>query len=164
MLVAHISPSPVALPGLSSGLPPAPRCVPSATPPPKLLDRVRHALQTGHDSRRTEKAYVGWIRRYILFHGKQHPTEMGAKEVTQFLTSLAVDRQAAASTQNQALGALAPDGAGTFLALQKTLWRVPGGGGEATRLTEWNVEATRPVFSPEGPASRSRASPAATTS
>ena len=49
---------------------------------------------------------MGWIRRYILFHGKRHPTEMGAPEVTQFLTSLAVDRRVAASTQNQALGAL----------------------------------------------------------
>ena len=49
---------------------------------------------------------MGWTRRYILFHGKRHPAEMGAPEVTKFLTSLAVDRQVAASTQNQALGAL----------------------------------------------------------
>jgi integron integrase len=79
---------------------------PAGSQPPKLLDRVRQALQTRHYSRRTEKAYVGWIRRYILFHGKRHPTEMGAPEITQFLTSLAVDRRVAASTQNQALGAL----------------------------------------------------------
>jgi integron integrase len=56
--------------------------------------------------RRTVKAYVGWIRRYILFHRKRHPAEMGAGEVTQFLTALAVERKVAASTQNQALGAL----------------------------------------------------------
>jgi integron integrase len=57
-------------------------------------------------SRRTEQAYVAWIRRYIFFHGKRHPGEMGAPEVTKFLTSLAVDGQVAASTQNQALSAL----------------------------------------------------------
>ena len=107
MLVAHTSPSAVTLLEPRSGPRPALRQVtPAGSPPPKLLDRVRQALQTRHYSRRTEKAYVGWIRRYILFHGKRHPTEMGAPEVTQFLTSLAVDRRVAASTQNQALGAL----------------------------------------------------------
>ena len=107
MLVAHASPSPVTSPGTPSGPRPAPRQVtPPPSPPPRLLDRVRQALQTRHYSRRTEKAYVGWIRRYILFHGKRHATEMGAPEVTQFLTSLAVDRRVAVSTQNQALGAL----------------------------------------------------------
>ncbi len=73
---------------------------------PRLLDRVREAIRTRHYSPRTEKAYVAWIRRYIFFHGKRHPAEMGAAEVTRFLTSLAVDRRVAASTQNQALGAL----------------------------------------------------------
>jgi len=107
MLVAHISPAPVTLTEPPSGPRPALRQITSApSPPPRLLDRVRQALQTRHYSRRTEKAYVGWIRRYILFHGKRHPAEMGAPEVTQFLTSLAVDRRVAASTQNQALGAL----------------------------------------------------------
>src|SRR5262249_59429607 len=57
-------------------------------------------------SRRTEEAYVAWIRRFILFHGKRHPAEMSAPEVTRFLNWLAVDRHVAASTQNQALGAL----------------------------------------------------------
>jgi site-specific recombinase XerD len=57
-------------------------------------------------SRRTEDAYVGWIRRYIFFHDKRHPAEMSAPEVTKFLTSLAVDGHVAASTQNQALSAL----------------------------------------------------------
>jgi integron integrase len=74
--------------------------------PPKLLDRVREANRLRHGSRSTEKSYVGWIRRYILFHGKRHPTEMGAPEVTRFLSSLAVEGRVAASTQNQALSAL----------------------------------------------------------
>jgi integron integrase len=67
---------------------------------------VRTALRARHASRRTEKAYVGWIRRYILFHRKRHPAEMGAGEITQFLSALAVQRNVAASTQNQALSAL----------------------------------------------------------
>ncbi len=75
-------------------------------PPPRLLDRVRAALRTRHYSRRTEKAYVGWIRRFILFHGKRHPSEMGAAEITRFLSALAIERNVAASTQNQALSAL----------------------------------------------------------
>jgi integron integrase len=87
-----------------------PLCVreagPSATPKLRLLDRVRQAIRTRHYSRRTEKTYVAWIRRYIFFHGKRHPAEMGATEVTRFLTSLAVDGNVAASTQNQALSAL----------------------------------------------------------
>jgi len=52
------------------------------SPKPKLLDRVRHAVRARHYSRRTEKAYVHWIKRYIFFHGKRHPAEMGAAEVT----------------------------------------------------------------------------------
>jgi integron integrase len=79
---------------------------PAETPKPRLLDRVRAAVRIRHYSRRTEKAYVAWIRRYILFHGKRHPLEMGAPELTRFLTSLAVDGNVAASTQNQALSAL----------------------------------------------------------
>jgi integron integrase len=74
--------------------------------PPRLLDRVRQALRARHYSRRTEESYVAWIRRYIVFHGKRHPIELGPPEVTRFLTWLAVDRRVAASTQNQALGAL----------------------------------------------------------
>jgi len=79
---------------------------PSSTPKPRLLDRVRAAIRARHYSRRTEEAYVAWIRRYIFFHGKRHPAEMGAPEISRFLTSLAVDRKVAASTQNQALSAL----------------------------------------------------------
>lgn len=73
---------------------------------PRLLDRVRGAIRARHYSGRTEKAYVAWIKRYILFHDKRHPAEMGAPEVARFLTSLAVDSKVAASTQNQALNAL----------------------------------------------------------
>jgi len=75
-------------------------CQESGPPePPKLrlLDRVRQAIETRHYSRRTEKAYVHWIKRYILFHGKRHPAEMGAAEVAAFLTSLAVQGKVAAS-------------------------------------------------------------------
>ena len=73
---------------------------------PKLLDRVRAEIRTRHYSRRTEEAYVHWIRRYILFHGKRHPTELGAAHITVFLTSLATVAGVAASTQNQAFSAL----------------------------------------------------------
>ena len=81
---------------------------PSQTQPatPKLLDRVRDALRVRHYSIRTEEAYVGWIRRFILFHGKRHPREMGKEEITAFLTRLAVQAKVAASTQNQGLSAL----------------------------------------------------------
>jgi site-specific recombinase XerD len=79
---------------------------PFPPPRPRLLDRVRAGLRIRHYSRRTEEAYVAWIRRYVLFHGKRHPIEMGAAELTRFLTSLAVDGKVAASTQNQALSAL----------------------------------------------------------
>jgi len=73
---------------------------------PRLLDQVRQALRLGHYSQRTEEAYVAWIRRFILFHGKRHPQEMGKREVVAFLTHLAVNVQVSASTQNQALGAI----------------------------------------------------------
>ncbi len=73
---------------------------------PRLLDRVRAAIRVKHYSRRTEKAYVGWIRRFVLFHGKRHPATLGAAEVTAFLSHLAVRRRVSASTQNQALCAL----------------------------------------------------------
>jgi integron integrase len=72
----------------------------------KLLENVRAALRVRHYSVRTERAYVGWIRRYVLFHGKRHPAAMGAPEVSRFLSWLAVEGKVGASTQNQALGAL----------------------------------------------------------
>jgi hypothetical protein len=59
--------------------------------PPRLLDRVREANRLRHGSRSTEKSYIGWIRRFVVFHGKRHPAEMGAPEVVQFLGSLAVE-------------------------------------------------------------------------
>ena len=75
-------------------------------PPRKLLDQVRDAIRLKHYTYRTEEAYVQWIRRYILFHNKQHPKDMGAAEIEAFLTHLAVEGQVAASTQNQDLSAL----------------------------------------------------------
>ncbi|MGK2913283.1 MAG: integron integrase [Porticoccaceae bacterium] len=79
----------------------------SDTPPtPKLLDQVRDRIRVKHYSIRTETQYVQWIRRFILFHGKRHPRDMGAPEVEAFLTHLAVEGKVAASTQNQALSAL----------------------------------------------------------
>jgi len=72
----------------------------------RLLDQVRDALRMRHYSYRTEEAYVGWIRRFILFHRKRHPAEMGPAEITQFLTALAVERHVSASTQNQGLAAI----------------------------------------------------------
>jgi integron integrase len=74
--------------------------------PPKLLDQVRLARRARHYSPRTEQAYVGWIRRYILFHHKRHPKDMGTTEVEAFLSSLATVGRVSASTQNQALSAL----------------------------------------------------------
>ena len=67
---------------------------------PKLLDQVREAIRTRHYSIRTEEAYVHWIKRFILFHGKRHPLEMGEKEISQFLSALAVKAHVSASTQN----------------------------------------------------------------
>ncbi|MDP2883290.1 MAG: integron integrase [Azonexus sp.] len=78
----------------------------SAPQPPKLLDQVRNRIRVKHYSIRTETQYLNWIRRFILFHDKRHPREMGAVEVEAFLTHLAVKGRVAASTQNQALSAL----------------------------------------------------------
>lgn len=77
-----------------------------ATRAPRLLDRVRGVLRARHYSPRTEQSYVGWIRRFILFHGKRHPDELGEPEITGFLSALATERHVSASTQNQALAAL----------------------------------------------------------
>ena len=78
---------------------------PPSESPPKLLDQVRGAIRTRHYSTRTETAYVAWIRRFIVFHGKRHPRELGGPEVTAFVSSLAA-RGVSASTQNQALSAV----------------------------------------------------------
>lgn len=84
-------------PGISS---------PTAQRRPRLLDQVRDAVRRRHYSYRTEKTYLHWVRRYILFHGKRHPADMGEAEVAAFLTHLAVERRVSASTQNQALNAI----------------------------------------------------------
>jgi len=73
---------------------------------PKLLDQVRAVIRTKHYSRRTEEAYIYWIKKYIFFHKKRHPNEMGEKEINEFLTHLAVKENVSASTQNQALNAI----------------------------------------------------------
>ncbi|HJR80329.1 MAG TPA: integron integrase [Anaerolineales bacterium] len=72
----------------------------------KLLDQLSDALRTKHYSYRTEETYIDWVRRFILFHNKQHPETMGAAEIRAFLAHLATDRNVAASTQNQALSAI----------------------------------------------------------
>jgi len=76
------------------------------TTKPKLLDQVRTLMRLKHLSLRTEEAYVGWIKRFIIFHGKRHPQEMGAAEITGFLSSLAEEQRISASTQNVAFSAL----------------------------------------------------------
>ncbi len=74
--------------------------------PPRLLERVRLAIRARHYSYRTEEAYVGWVKRFVLFHEKRLPEEMGPAEISAFLTWLAVERRVGSSTQNQALAAL----------------------------------------------------------
>ena len=78
--------------GVGEGGPPAPQRL-------RLLDTVREALRVRHYSCRTKQAYVGWLRRYILFHRKRHPAQMAAAEVSRFLSSLAVEGRGSASTQ-----------------------------------------------------------------
>ncbi len=73
---------------------------------PKLLDQVRERIRLKHYSIRTEQAYGDWVRRFVLFHGKRHPADMGAREIEAFLTHLAVVGKVSASTQNQAKSAL----------------------------------------------------------
>lgn len=85
---------------------------PSSTPSktdsnaPRLLNQMRDKIRLKHYSIRTEQAYTDWVKRFVLFHEKRHPKEMGAVEVEQFLTHLAVAGKVSASTQNQAKGAL----------------------------------------------------------
>jgi integron integrase len=90
-----------------------------------LLERVREELRARHLSRRTEKAYVAWIRRYVVFHERRHARDLGTADVTRFLTWLAVERRVSASTQNQAFAAL--------LFLYRQVLRVPLEGVEAVR-------------------------------
>lgn len=72
----------------------------------KLLDQLRDTLRASHYSYRTEETYAEWVRRFILFHDKRHPSEMGVTEIRAFLAHLATERKVAASTQNQALSAI----------------------------------------------------------
>src|SRR3954469_20720350 len=78
----------------------------SPKPPRRFQELVLEACPLRHFSIRTEEAYWMWTRRFILFHGKRHPREMGAAEITEFITDLAVQREVAPSTQMQALNAL----------------------------------------------------------
>jgi len=75
-------------------------------PNPKLLDQVRNVARVWHFSLSTECAYVGWIRRFIIFHHKKHPKEIAETEIRQFISHLAVDTKISASTQTVALSAL----------------------------------------------------------
>jgi site-specific recombinase XerD len=80
--------------------------MPNVPQPPRLLDQVREAIRRRHYSHRTEETYVHWIRRFIFFSGRRHAKDLGATEVTAFLNHLALERDVAAATQNQALSAL----------------------------------------------------------
>ena len=72
----------------------------------RLMERVQHKIRFKQYSLRTERTYMEWIRRFILFHNKRHPDQMGAPEVESFLTDLAVNGKVSASTQNLALSAI----------------------------------------------------------
>jgi len=75
-------------------------------PPPKLLEQLRDAIRVRHYSLRTETAYVAWVRRFILFHNKQHPADLTSRHLSNFLNHLAIKQRVSASTQDQALSAL----------------------------------------------------------
>ena len=77
-----------------------------SNPPKRLLDQVRDRIRLKHYSIRTEESYLSWIKRFILYHGKRHPKDMGEKEIEAFLTHLAVELKVASSTQNQAFNAI----------------------------------------------------------
>ncbi len=97
-------------PGHPTSTPPVPQYTPGDTgkdpSEPRLLDQVRAQIRLRHYSIRTEAQYVQWVKRFVLFHQKRHPREMGAAEVEAFLTHLALERHVASATQNQALSAL----------------------------------------------------------
>ena len=103
---------------------------PTSRASPRLLEQCRDAIRTLHYSPRTEEAYLSWIRRYIHFHHRRHPSELGALDVRSFLSALAVQGQVSASTQNQALAAV------TFL--YKQVLRTP------LPVAEGVVRAKRP--------------------
>jgi integron integrase len=101
-----MSQPPDRMPDASPPIPAAASAPPVGGHKPRLLDQVRHAIRVRHYSIRTEEAYVGWIRRFILFHHKRHPADLAVADIGRFLTALAVERQVSASTQSQALAAL----------------------------------------------------------
>ncbi len=94
------------LPAATTSNMPTTSAAPAEPKPPRLLDQVRDKLRKLHYSPRTEEAYVGWIKRFIWFHGKRHPKDMAEPEVEAFLSNLATQRGVSASTQNQALCSL----------------------------------------------------------
>jgi site-specific recombinase XerD len=108
------------------------------------MDQIRGALRVHHYSLRTEQSYLHWIKRFILFHNKRHPRNMGAQEIGAFLTHLAVGKNVSASTQNQALAAILflykkvlniePDWVEGGRARQTT--EAPAGGAETRRRTQ----------------------------
>jgi len=108
-------------------------------PKARLLDQVREIIRVKHYSIRTEEAYVQWIKRFIFFHGKRHPREMGAREIEAFLTDLAVRGKVAASTQNQALNAL--------VFLSSCQRNESAASGEGSGAAGWNREARQLPFS-----------------
>ena len=77
---------------------------------PKLADRIREVIRLKHYSLRTEKSYLSWIKRYMLYHHMRHPREMGIEEIESFLSHLAIDRKVSSSTQNQALKSIQKSG------------------------------------------------------
>lgn len=93
----------------------------------KLLDQVRDKIRFKHYSIKTEKSYVGWIKRYIYFHNMRHPIEMGKQEIEEFLTWLAVEQNVSPITQNQAFSAI--------LFLYRELLHVD--------MKDWNIQALR---------------------
>jgi integron integrase len=95
--------------------------------PPRLLDQMREVLRVQHYALRTEECYVQWVQRFILFHNKRHPLEMGGREIEEFLTRLAVEGNVAASTQMQAFNAL--------VFLYKRVLQVEVSGLDAVRAT-----------------------------
>ncbi len=110
--------------------------VPAGPAKPKLLDQVRDFLRIKHYSLRTEQSYLAWIKRFILFHGKRHPDELGSDAIRAFLTDLAVRGEVTASTQNQALSAL------LFL-YQHILGRT-----DLTNMLDGVTPAKRPIKTP----------------
>jgi len=112
--------------------------------PPRLLDQVRASLRACHYSARTEKAYVAWIRRFILFHGKRHPESMAEVEIGAYLSSLA-EAKVSSSTQNQALAALVPRLSSTWVC-----WKGHRRGG-AHAGSRWTVSSSRAIINSSKP-------------